>query len=768
MKNHTLAFLFLLSLASWRSEAAWLENVPQTLRQPDGSLLNCFASGDEYNNWLHDAAGYTIIQNPSTGYYVYAVLDNGNLEPTSYIAGRVDPAGKGLTLGLNVSPERMLQKRIAILSKSADPSMPEISAAPKRGSINNLCVFIRFSDENEFTDLQSKYTTMFNAETAGANSLRLFFFDASYNQLGIMTTVYPTGIPGATVVSYQDAHPRAYYQPYNATTNPLGYSSSGSDERDREHTLLKAAVDFIAPLVSNPANFDADNDGKIDNVCFIVSGSPTGWSSLLWPHRWSLYSQTAYIGTKRVYDYNLQLQQSVNTSVLCHEMSHTVGFPDLYHYTSDGKNPVGSWDLMAANRNPPQHMGAYMKMKYGTWIASIPSITASGTYTLQPLASSSNNAYKIASPNSSTEFFVLEYRKRQGTFESSVPGEGLLVYRINGAKAGQGNSGGPPDEIYIYRPGGTLVSEGTLGAASFSSTVGRTMINDTTSPAAFLSDGSLGGLNISEVGAPGSTLSFKITMSGSSTVTILTNPPGLALSVDGTSKVTPYASIWPDWTSHMITAASLQAGGTGVQYGFASWNDGGSQSHQVLASGGKATYEARYQTQYLLTMASDGGGAVVPSSGWHNSGESVAISATPGNGSYFNGWAGSGAGAYTGATNQVAVIMNGPISQTANFKQLGAAAEWVSEVPEVTTLNQNYPNPFNPKTGVRYQVSGVSDVKITVYDVLGREVAVLVNERKVAGLYEVNFDGSGLASGVYIYRLTAGSFTQSRKMVLTK
>ncbi len=65
-------------------------------------------------------------------------------------------------------------------------------------------------------------------------------------------------------------------------------------------------------------------------------------------------------------------------------------------------------------------------------------------------------------------------------------------------------------------------------------------------------------------------------------------------------------------------------------------------------------------------------------------------------------------------------------------------------------------------------MSGVSDVKITVYDILGREVAVLVNERKQPGSYEVSFDGRGLASGVYIYRMTAGTFTKSLKMLLIK
>jgi hypothetical protein len=83
-------------------------------------------------------------------------------------------------------------------------------------------------------------------------------------------------------------------------------------------------------------------------------------------------------------------------------------------------------------------------------------------------------------------------------------------------------------------------------------------------------------------------------------------------------------------------------------------------------------------------------------------------------------------------------------------------------------LEQNYPNPFNPKTGIRYQVPGVSNVKLAVYDLLGREVAVLVNERKAAGAYEVKFNGGGLASGVYIYRLTTDSFVRSRTMILIK
>ena len=83
-------------------------------------------------------------------------------------------------------------------------------------------------------------------------------------------------------------------------------------------------------------------------------------------------------------------------------------------------------------------------------------------------------------------------------------------------------------------------------------------------------------------------------------------------------------------------------------------------------------------------------------------------------------------------------------------------------------LFQNFPNPFNPKTVISCQWPGVSDVRLVVYDILGREVAVLVNEKKAPGSYEVEFDARGLSSGIYFYRLTAGKFVETRKMILLR
>lgn len=92
----------------------------------------------------------------------------------------------------------------------------------------------------------------------------------------------------------------------------------------------------------------------------------------------------------------------------------------------------------------------------------------------------------------------------------------------------------------------------------------------------------------------------------------------------------------------------------------------------------------------------------------------------------------------------------------------------LSLIPLEFNLAQNFPNPFNPITSIQYQVSGISQVSLKVYDLLGREVTTLVNEQKPAGTYEVIFDASGLSSGVYYYKITMGDYTETKKMLLLR
>ncbi|MHB8581159.1 MAG: T9SS type A sorting domain-containing protein [Ignavibacteriaceae bacterium] len=107
-------------------------------------------------------------------------------------------------------------------------------------------------------------------------------------------------------------------------------------------------------------------------------------------------------------------------------------------------------------------------------------------------------------------------------------------------------------------------------------------------------------------------------------------------------------------------------------------------------------------------------------------------------------------------------------------RHLGSAIEIVTSVnqipkmPSKYNLSQNYPNPFNPTTVISYSIPKENIVTIKVYDILGNEVANLVNEEKPAGSYSVNFNASKLSSGVYFYRMQAGSFMGTKKLILLK
>jgi M6 family metalloprotease-like protein len=591
---------------------------PQKLTQPDGSVIHCFTSGDEFHHWLHDKDNYTIVQHPATGYYVYAIQGEAELLPSDYIVGQSDPNVVGLTRGVRPSLGAALKRQ-----KTFNAMVAAVrSNASSAGVLNNVVVFIRFADESQriIPDSVALYDRMFNAPSTGANSLYNYYREVSYGRLAITSTFYP--IATDSVLSYQDAHVRNYYRPYNVVSNPIGYTTDNI-ARTREQTLLKNAVNAVASQIPSTLNLDANNDGFVDGVCFILSGSPDGWAYQLWPHMDYLNLQSVYINGIRVLAYDFQLrdflaQPSRGVCTLCHEMFHSLGAPDLYNYAThlmpDELFPVWIWDIMGCKNqpnpmvNPPQHMSAYLKYKYGRWIDSIPTIPIPGRYVLYPLLSSSRNCYKILSPNSSTEYFVVEYRKRSGVFETSLPGEGLLVYRINVLVAG--NEAGPPDEIYVYRPGGTLTANGAPDSAAFSANSGRTAITDFTDPSGFLSTGLPGGLQITGVGSIGDSIEFTV----------------------------------------------------------------GPES-----------------------------------------------------------------------------VGNDP-----------------SGLPRTFSLAQNYPNPFNPSTTIKYELPTSSMVRLSVYDLLGREVSVLVNERRDAGVHEVKCDCLDLASGVYFYRLQAGDFVSTQKMLLLK
>ncbi len=533
-----LTILFLSLLLFLEVFSAPLRNIPQTLTQPDGTILHCYASGDEFHNWLHDANGFTIIQDQETGFYVYADEWNGKLLPTSMVPGRDNPAEGGLLPHANIPPEKMMHKReefnrlmFEAQKRAFNGNMHSAHQLSSLDKLNNIVVFIRFNDETEFVKEYSFYDQLHNMQGNGVLSLYEYFMEASYGKLEIFSTFYPAP-SGDQVVSYQDAHPRSYYQK-KSVSNPTGYE--GDQERtERLHSLLKNAVEFVEQQIPQKINLDKNNDGKVDAVSFIVRGRPEGWNDLLWPHRWILFSHEVTLHGKRVWDYSFLLEEgevtnTIPLATIAHEMFHVLGAPDLYRYDQSGFVPVGPWDLMSTTDIIPPHMNAYMKFLYGGWVSEIPLITESGTYHLHPLHYHDNNNqhasfYKIPSAGSPYEFFVVEYRSHGSIFDSTLPGEGLIIYRVNILSEGKGNFFSP-DEVYVYRPNGNLTENGDILQAHYSANMGRTALSDHTNPVAFLSDGTPGGVLISNISSVGETMSFD--------VTIDYEPPGVLVHYDG-------------------------------------------------------------------------------------------------------------------------------------------------------------------------------------------------------------------------------------------
>jgi len=502
--------------------AVWRTNTPDVLEQPDGTKISVYQSGDEHHHWLHDGDGFTIALDNNTGYWCWALLENDTLVSSGHPIHLTYPRDIGIEPHINISAEKYQEKRQRFL----EPMRDDHTRTPSFGQVNNLVILIRFLGQAEFTRTFASVNNLFNAEGTGVNSLRQYYIDASYNNLFVSSPIYP--LPnGNAIVSYQDTYARTYFQPYSSS-NPNGYQGD-YEAHQRLQALLVRAITFIANQVPDTTVLDADNDGRIDNIVFIVRGNADGWSDLLWSHR-SAISAGVTINGKQAYDYNMIMENHFDgAGTIVHEYGHSLGAPDLYRYSGPNFDPVGRWCVMGGTADPPQSMCAYIKEQYMYWTFS-PVITASGTYTLYPITSHyEEHAIKIPSPYSDTQYFIAEYRSRNtGLTDANLPGTGLLVYRVLTTQQ-NGSMFGPPDELYLYRPNGTLTNNGSVNSAYFSAP-NRTQINDDTNPNSFIyanaagTTSTQGGLDISNIGQAGESITF--------TVNLYNEPRNLTYSVN--------------------------------------------------------------------------------------------------------------------------------------------------------------------------------------------------------------------------------------------
>ena len=367
--------------------------------------------------------------------------------------------------------------------------------------LTNLVIFIRFADEEEFTETLQPINQMFNDTTPNGISVYNYYNSMTYGKINYQT-VFTNNIQDTAIISYQDVHPRAYYQP-RSSSNPDGYSGMGIALL-RRNEMLANAMDYVDSLhlVDSTTNLDGNNDGLIDNISFILSGDVDGWDDLLWPQM-DFFDTTyfdANLNGKAPYAFNLEFAHSSDyfkTSTFCHEMGHSLGLPDLYHYYNyPNILPVYLWDMMG--QNDLQQVSAIIKYKFLGVIDEPTEITEDGHYVLNSLTSSDqNNCYFIRSSTHPEQWFTIEYRNKDD-FMETVPHSGVIIGRwyddadVNHESASGNayfNNSSIPHAYWVFRPNSSNdITNGNINNAAFGYG-NRTSFGPTTNPHPFLIDG---------------------------------------------------------------------------------------------------------------------------------------------------------------------------------------------------------------------------------------------------------------------------------------
>jgi hypothetical protein len=266
---------------------------------------------------------------------------------------------------------------------------------------------------------------------------------------------------------------------------------------------------------------------------------------------------------------------------------------------------------------------------------------------------------------------------------------------------------------------------------------------------------------------------------GVNTLTIGTNREGVCeYKVNGTQFNTKQTLVFVTGSNVTVQALSPKVVG-GTQYVFQNWSDNGDTTHTITVNN-NISLTAFYKIQFKLIMNSSIGNTF-GGNVFYDSATAFTFGVTGrfvnyNNQTYqFRGWTGSGVGSYTSPDSSgfdtVVTRPNGiinPIVQTARWLQVTSVQNISTEIPKEYKLYQNFPNPFNPVTTIEFDIVKTQDVKLQVYDILGREIRTLIETNLGAGKYRVQFNAVDLPSGIYFYKLTTPDYTNIKRMILMK
>jgi len=419
---------------------------PIAFQQPDGRSFSAFLLTEGPSAYLETLDGYTILLDPTDGYYRYATRGSkGDLALTgvavSAIAERIPTEILLLTeiLRPHLRYEGARLQELVANDQQKDLTLPVVTGSifPPAGNQRALLLLIDFPDQ-PFIYTTADFNNLANQAGYNVNgnsgSFKDYYRDISYGLL-----VIDTDVSGW----------------YRAANNQSTYGIEDLANRNFSNAipLVREAVDAAEAAGVDFSQYDGDGDGRVDVVEIIHSGrgaEESGNVADIWSHRWALSSaglQVTYDG-KQVNDYIMQAEKLgatniANIGVLVHEFGHALGLPDLYD-TDGSSSGLGRWCCMAGgtwnnNGRTPAQFSAWCKAQLGWTTPTV--LEGTGNITGLNFSDASDEVYRINTPDPD-EYFLLENRQKTG-WDTNIPGAGLVIYHIDESQNSNANENRP-------------------------------------------------------------------------------------------------------------------------------------------------------------------------------------------------------------------------------------------------------------------------------------------------------------------------------------
>ena len=418
---------------------------PVTVQQPDGSSVTIRLMGDEWMHFNATVDGYSVVKD-SRGYYVYASLEDGRLQPTAQVAHdageRSDAEQAFLTDIRKYQAPAMTEENAAtrerVYKQQAKPLAGHRAAQYDYNNFKGLVLLVQFNDK-EFSrpDCKDIMNDMINQE----------------DYVGYTGTNGHQEVYTGSVRDYFSDNSMGKFKPEFDLYGPYTVNFSQYDGNNKTEQILNAALD-LADEDLDFSQYDRDGDGYVDLVYFLIAGNGSNYSGndsrLFWPHRSMIVKNGDWVVKDgvRIWDYASSTELAGFTSVpssiqidgigtICHEFSHVLGLPDFYDsdYEQNGSsNDPGEWSVMTSgcylnDSRTPVGYSLYERWSVGFMDADQTVLDTEGDYALEPLYTS-NTGYRIKSPVNN-EYFLFENRQKAFKWDAYLPGNGMLVHRVD-------------------------------------------------------------------------------------------------------------------------------------------------------------------------------------------------------------------------------------------------------------------------------------------------------------------------------------------------